>query len=164
MSSAIGEIVAVEARQGDRVVIPMFENLADEYSFRYGRSTAEELEGLYRYDSARFSPPDGGLVVLVRGGASVAGGAWQRYDDDTAELKRIWTDPRLRGTGLGRRVIGEVEGRIASAGYRKIYLTTGWRQPEAVRLYVRSGYTPQFDPADYPIGALPHPFRKELSR
>lgn len=162
MSSGVGEILAVDVRQGDRVVVPMFENLAQEYGRRYGHPAAEVLEDLYRYDSARFSAPDGGLVVLLRDDEVVAGGAWQRYDETTAELKRIWTSPHLRGERLGIRVVAELETRIAAAGYARIYLTTGWRQPEAVRLYVRSGYTPQFDVATYPVGVQPHPFRKEL--
>ena len=33
----------------------------------------------------------------------------------------------------------------ARRGYRRIYLTTGPRQPEAKNLYLATGYTPLFD-------------------
>jgi hypothetical protein len=36
------------------------------------------------------------------------------------------------------------------AGYSHIYLTTGFRQPEAVRLYLSQGYDAQFDLARNP--------------
>ena len=40
-------------------------------------------------------------------------------------------------------------------GYPRLYLTTGPRQPEAVGLYLRAGYTPLFDPAAEATGPLP---------
>jgi hypothetical protein len=53
--------------------------------------------------------------------------------------------------------------RIATQrGYARVYLTTGWRQPEAVGLYLATGYTPLYDlslPAEE-IGR--HPFEKQL--
>jgi hypothetical protein len=42
-------------------------------------------------------------------------------------------------------VVQELERRAVLAGYSQIYLTTGFRQPEAVRLYLSQGYQPQFD-------------------
>ncbi|MBB5773656.1 GNAT family N-acetyltransferase [Nonomuraea jabiensis] len=69
----------------------------------------------------------------------VSGGAFRRYDAATAEVKRVWTHPR----------------------HRRIYLTTGPRQPEAVRLYPASGYDPQFDVADRPTRG-PLAFVKDL--
>ncbi|WP_066903144.1 GNAT family N-acetyltransferase [Millisia brevis] len=163
MSSGVGEILAVDVRQGDRVLVPMFEDLAREYGGRYNHPPAQVLEDLYRYDATRFSATGGGgFVALLRDDEVVAGGAWQRYDESTAELKRIWTSPAARGERLGVRVVAELETRIAAAGYSGVYLTTGWHQPEAVRLYVRTGYTPQFDVAAYPVGRQPHPFRKQL--
>ncbi len=51
----------------------------------------------------------------------------------------------LRQQGLAGRVVQELERRAVLAGYSQIYLTTGFRQPEAVRLYLSQGYQPQFD-------------------
>jgi hypothetical protein len=42
-------------------------------------------------------------------------------------------------------VVQELERRAVLAGYSHIYLTTGFRQPEAVRLYLSQGYEAQFD-------------------
>ncbi len=77
------------------------------------------------------APPDGGLLLLLDGGEPVSGGAFRRYDDGTAELKRIWTAAAHRRRGHARRVLGALEDAVAAAGYRRIYLTTGprhWRR------------------------------------
>lgn len=42
-------------------------------------------------------------------------------------------------------MVQELERRALLAGYSHIYLTTGFRQPEAVRLYLSQGYEAQFD-------------------
>jgi hypothetical protein len=68
----------------------------------------------------------------------------QTFDERTAEIKRIWTDKTLRQQGLPARGAG-AERRAVLAGYSQIYLTTGFRQPEAVRLYLSQGYQAQFD-------------------
>lgn len=47
-------------------------------------------------------------------------------------------------------MVQELERRALLAGYSRIYLTTGFRQPEAVRLYLSQGYDPQFDTARDP--------------
>ena len=63
----------------------------------------------------------------------------------TAELKRIWTRGDLRRQGLAQRVLQQLETLALAQGYRRLYLTTGFRQPEAVGLYLSNGYQPQFD-------------------
>ena len=69
----------------------------------------------------------------------VTGGAFRRFDDSTAELKRIWTDSRHRRQGHARALLVELEAEIAARGYRSVYLTTGDRQPEAEALYLSTG-------------------------
>ncbi|MFD0926302.1 GNAT family N-acetyltransferase [Williamsia deligens] len=154
--------VFVTVAQDDPRARPLLDELAVEYSERYGRPLAEMHRDLLEYPATQFAPPDGGLVVGLIDGVPVAGGAFQRYDAHTAELKRIWTSAGHRRRGLGRLVVAELERHVAAAGYRDVFLTTGWRQPEAVALYVAAGYTPGFDVAAYPVGPQPHPFRKSV--
>jgi GNAT superfamily N-acetyltransferase len=146
----------------DPLVRPMLAELDREYSARYGHSLgdlrAEALRG-----AEEFGPPDGGLLLLLLDGAPVAGGAFRRLDERTAELKRIWTDSGHRRRGLARRVLAELEREIADRGYPRIYLTTGPRQPEAKALYLAAGYTPLYDQAIPPEQVGKHPFEKELS-
>ncbi len=120
---------------------PLLDDLAVEYSSRYGRPFSEVHLDLLAYPASQFAPPDGGLVLALIGDEPVAGGAFQRYDDHTDELKRIWTSEHHRRRGFGLLVVAELERRSAAAGYSEVFLTTGWRQPEAVALYVSAGYT-----------------------
>lgn len=148
--------------QSDPRVEPLLADLAREYSTRYDRVPSLVHDSLREYPEERFTPPGGGLLLLVDGGNALAGGAFQRYDENTAELKRIWTHRAHRRSGLARRVVAELETEAARRGYRRIFLTTGPRQPEARNLYLAAGYTPLFDLAAPPTDG-PLPFEKQLS-
>ncbi|HEY2097279.1 MAG TPA: GNAT family N-acetyltransferase [Pseudonocardia sp.] len=155
---------ALEVRQvayTDPLVVPMLTELSHEYWTRY-RHTLGDIGEEMRSRPTEFGPPDGGLVLLLSGGEPVAGGAFRRYDEVTAELKRIWTHSAHRRRGLARRVLDELEREITARGYRRIYLTTGPRQPEAKGLYLATGYTPLYDPELPPEQIGKHPFEKEL--
>lgn len=139
----------------------LFEDLEREYDGRYGDLMEEPAAAeLNRYPAATFLPPDGAFVLLARGGAVVAGGAFMRLDPRTAEFKRIWTHPEHRRQGLSRLVLAELERLAARQGYTRAYLTTGPRQPEAVALYASAGYTvlPLLAFGDFHA----HPFEKGL--
>lgn len=158
--------VPLEVRQvdyTDPLVLPMLTELDREYRARY-RHTLGDLAEEMRRERARFAPPDGGLILLVQADVPVAGGAFRRHDVRTAELKRIWTDSAHRRRGLARRVLAELEAEIAARGYRRIYLTTGPRQPEAHGLYLATGYTPLYDRSLHPEQVGSHPFEKHLVR
>ncbi|HHA2880957.1 TPA: GNAT family N-acetyltransferase, partial [Stenotrophomonas maltophilia] len=47
-------------------------------------------------------------------------------------------------------------------GYRRVFLTTGFRQPEAVGLYLSHGYTALFDLEADPETVAHLPFEKHL--
>ncbi|MFD6860561.1 GNAT family N-acetyltransferase [Rhodococcus sp. NPDC060090] len=151
-------------KQGDPLAAPLLDELAVEYSTRYERPLQEQVESLTTYPGEEFAPPDGALLVVTEDGRPVAGGAFRRYDESTAELKRIWTSSEHRRRGLGRIVLAELEAEAVLRGYTRIYLTTGWRQPEAVGLYLSAGYTALFDPTRPAEEIGPHPFEKHLIR
>jgi ribosomal protein S18 acetylase RimI-like enzyme len=94
----------------------------------------------------------------------VTGGAFRRFDDQTAELNRIWTDSGHRRRGFARALLDELEAEITVRGYRRVYLTTGDRQPEAEALYLATGYTKLTEPLlAGPEGEIyPMAFLKEL--
>lgn len=128
-------------RQWDPEAAPLVAGLTHEYTTRYGPSGAQEMTR----PADVFKPPYGQFLLLVEAGQAVAGGAFMRFDDETAELKRIWTHERHRRRGLARRVLIELENEVKAFGYTRIYLTTGPKQPEAKALYLATGYTPLFD-------------------
>ncbi|MGW0180439.1 GNAT family N-acetyltransferase [Nocardia sp. NPDC003345] len=151
----------VHVRQDDPLAAPLLAELAIEYSSRYGKTVDEVHTDLTGHPGGEFAPPDGALLVVVEDDRPVAGGAFRRYDADTAELKRIWTARTHRRRGLGRLVLDELEAEIIRRGYRRVFLTTGPRQPEAVALYNAAGYTALPRDIVVDIGPL-HPFEKYL--
>ncbi|WP_210638078.1 GNAT family N-acetyltransferase [Streptomyces sp. GESEQ-13] len=161
MTPEEAEFTFVEVPVSDPRVRPLLRELGDEYSSRYGRDAHAELS---RYPDEEFTAPHGGvLLLLLERGEPVAGGAFRRYDAHTAELKRIWTHSAHRRRGLARRVVGELERVARTRGYRRLYLTTGPRQPEARGLYLATGYTPLFDTDADPETIGPLPFEKHLA-
>jgi GNAT superfamily N-acetyltransferase len=143
---------------------PLVEALIQEYDSRYGNLFDREVAvvELNRYPPEAFAPPHGHFLLLLRGGETIGGGAFKRYDETTAEFKRIWTRQDLRRQGLASIVLRALEDAAQRQGYRRIYLATGSRQPEAVSLYQRRGYTTLFDP-EADLAALRRlPFEKIL--
>ena len=148
----------------DPRVRPLLDELAVEYDTRYGDlfgrgAAADELN---RYPAEEFEEPHGALLVIQENGESIAGGAVRRYDETSAELKRIWTHSAHRRRGLGRLVLAELEALAAARGYTRLYLTTGPRQPEAKYLYLNTGYQAQFDVDADPETIGPLAFTKDL--
>ncbi|MNZ60826.1 N-acetylglutamate synthase [compost metagenome] len=121
---------------------PIIDGLFGEYSARYGDYFSKDAEVEL---TEWYLPPQGLFIVLERDGEIVAMGAYKPFDEHTAEIKRIWTDKSMRQQRLAARIVQELERRAVLAGYSQIYLTTGFRQPEAVKLYLSQGYTAQFD-------------------
>lgn len=60
------------------------------------------------------------------------GGAW--------EVTKVYVDPRLRRSGLGRRLMDLAEEHVADRGGRRIVLWTDYRFETAHRFYERLGY------------------------
>lgn len=164
----------VTADLTDAAAAPLLEGLVHEYSTRYGAGAAGEFD---RHPAEHFTAAHGGaLLLLVEDGETVAGGALRAFDPAYAaqgvlatdfpaphtEFKRIWTHAGHRRRGLGRRVLTELELSAVRLGYRRVFLTTGPRQPEAVALYRAAGYTELPDAGAADRGFALHPFIKVL--
>jgi GNAT superfamily N-acetyltransferase len=153
----------VVVRQDDALAGPLLDDLSYEYRSRYGDRLPAEYLDMRSYPATEFEAPGGVLIIGLVDGVPAAGGAFRRYDENTAELKRIWTAAEYRRRGYGVLVVAELERIAADRGYTRIYLTTGPRQPEAVALYLSTGYTPLYDPAAPAERVGPHPFEKYLT-
>jgi GNAT superfamily N-acetyltransferase len=145
----------------DPLVLPMLAELDYEYDTRYGHKLGDLAVETQRR-AAEFGPPDGGVVLVLDGGLAVTGGAFRRFDEHTAELKRIWTRATHRRRGLARLLLAELERVIAELGYTGVYLTTGPRQPEAKALYLATNYRPLYDQSLDPESIGKHAFEKAL--
>jgi GNAT superfamily N-acetyltransferase len=85
---------------------------------------------------------DGAFVVAYLDDVPVGCGAVRRLDDATAELKRMYVQPAVRGRGIGRALVEALEREARQLGMSKIALETGTRLAPAIRLYGAMGYSP----------------------
>jgi GNAT superfamily N-acetyltransferase len=145
---------------------PLIDELIYEYDSRYGDVPGREgaVVELHRYPPELFQPPHGNFLLLSRNGETIGGGGFKRFDEETAELKRVWTRHDLRRRGLARKVLIELEAQVFRQGYSRVFLTTGFRQPEAEALYLGHGYRRLFDPAADLEALRSLPFEKHLGR
>jgi len=109
-----------------------------------------ELTGVYpeagathfALDPAEVSEGQGAFLVVYQDGLPVGCGAVRRIDPETAELKRMYVAPTVRGKGLGRRLVAALEIEARSLGVQRLVLETGIRQASALALYRTTGFQP----------------------
>lgn len=81
------------------------------------------------------------VVVAYEEGLPIACGAMREYDSITMEIKRMYTSPCSRGKGIAGQIVTELEKWAVELSYDKCILDTGKRQPAAISLYIRQGYS-----------------------
>ena len=81
------------------------------------------------------------VVVVYKYEKPVGCGAVKEYQPGIMEVKRMYTAPEHRGKGIASLVLKELELWASELGYMKCILETGKRQPEAIALYSKNGYT-----------------------
>lgn len=80
------------------------------------------------------------VCLCMEEGKAVACGAFQRLDEDAAELKRVYVLPAYRRRGIARQLVEVLELQALFAGYTRMALETGREMPEAISLYTALGY------------------------
>lgn len=84
--------------------------------------------------------PRGLMLVARLRGRPVGCGALKFHRGAPTELKRMWISPGLRGLGLARRLLRELESHAKASGGRVVHLETNRALQEAIHLYRTSGY------------------------
>jgi DNA-binding MarR family transcriptional regulator/GNAT superfamily N-acetyltransferase len=87
-----------------------------------------------------FRAPAGLFLVASLRAEPVGCGALKFHDGEPADLKRMWVAESVRGLGIGRRLLGELERCALAAGAHAIQLETNRALTEAIALYRSSGY------------------------
>jgi GNAT superfamily N-acetyltransferase len=80
------------------------------------------------------------VVLLYKDQIPAGCGAVKEAAPGIMEVKRMFTVPSFRGTGIASRVLQELEQWSAELGYHKCILETGRFMPDAVALYNNRGY------------------------
>jgi DNA-binding MarR family transcriptional regulator len=107
------------------------------------------------------TPPAGLFLIATLHGEPAGCGALKFHPGAPAEVKRMWVAPAVRGLGLGRRLLAELEARAAAHGVRVLRLETNQALAEAISLYRSAGYreVPAFNDEPY----AHHWFEKSLT-
>jgi len=80
-------------------------------------------------------------VVLAYDGETPVGcGAFKKWDDHTAEIKRMFVLDDYRGKGIATSVLASLEAWAKAEGFEQVILETGRRQEDAVALYLKNQY------------------------
>ena len=80
------------------------------------------------------------VVVAYLDEITVGCGAIKLYSDQTAEVKRMFVKLENRGKGIAGKVLAELETWAKELNFVECILETGFKQPEAIALYKKSGY------------------------
>ena len=81
-------------------------------------------------------------VVLAYDNEDPVGcGALKEYAPGTMEIKRMYVPPQKRNLGIASMVLAELEAWARELSYASCILETGKKQPEAISLYKKNGYT-----------------------
>jgi DNA-binding MarR family transcriptional regulator/GNAT superfamily N-acetyltransferase len=115
-----------------------FEQYYAELKFRFegGFDPARSISA----EAQELVPPRGALVIARLRGQPVGCGAVKLGKKRVAELKRMWVCPTLRGLGIGRRIMNELERLASEANVHRIRLETNRTLKEAIGLYRSAGY------------------------
>lgn len=81
------------------------------------------------------------VVIAFKQGSPVACGAIKEYQPGIMEVKRMYTLPSERAKGMAGIILTELEKWAKEIGYEKCVLETGKRQPDAIALYRKHGYS-----------------------
>jgi DNA-binding MarR family transcriptional regulator/GNAT superfamily N-acetyltransferase len=113
-----------------------FEELADRFDDGF-----DPALGISASD-AELTMPAGLLLVATLHGDPVGCGAlkFSPVDRRAAHIKRMWVDQNVRGLGLGRRLLAELEAQAASHGATVVRLDTNRVLSEAISMYRAAGY------------------------
>jgi putative acetyltransferase len=87
-----------------------------------------------------FESPNGVFFLALRGGEAIGCGGLCRFDETTAEIRRMYVVPEARRQGVSRAILGALLDAGRELGFARALLETGYAQREAIGLYESSGF------------------------
>ena len=81
------------------------------------------------------------VVLVYKNKVAVGCGAFKPFNDESVEIKRMFVPKNYRGQRIATIVLDALETWAKELGFKICVLETGKKQPEAIALYSRRGYT-----------------------
>ena len=91
-------------------------------------------------DPEEISPPNGVFIAGRLAGQPVACGVLKIVEPGVADIKRMWVSDRVRGRGVGRRLLRRLVAEGRASGLRRVQLETNRSLTEAIALYEAEGF------------------------
>lgn len=93
-------------------------------------------------DLLRFVERNPGLFLVAERDGEIVGTVMGADDGRRGWVYHLAVEPRLQGRGIGRRLMAEVEARLAARGVPKVNLHVAEGNERVVGFYRRLGYEP----------------------
>lgn len=87
-----------------------------------------------------YAPPRGTLLLATAEGKPAGCAGVRPFDEGRCEIKRLYTRPQCRGSGLGRQLTQAALAFARGAGYRQMLLDTLPQMVAAQSLYRSLGF------------------------
>jgi GNAT superfamily N-acetyltransferase len=97
-------------------------------------------EDMQTYDQYNKVPDLETVLILYAGDEPVACGCFKPFDNDTAEIKRMFVKKAYRGQGLSKQILQNLEQWALENGYCQAILETSIHFETAKKLYQTNGY------------------------
>jgi GNAT superfamily N-acetyltransferase len=109
------------------------------------------VEHSFDPEPGQLVPPRGAFLVAFAEDDPVGCVALKGTCADYSEIKRMWIDPAVRGTGLARALIEAAENAARDLKIRLLRLDTNRALPEAIAIYRHWGWQeiPRFNDDPY---------------
>lgn len=85
-------------------------------------------------------PNESVFYLLVVDEVAVGMGGLRRLSEESAEIVRIYLDPKYRGFGYGAKIVARLIDDARQFGYVRLYLDTGEFMKSAHRVYETYGF------------------------
>ena len=96
------------------------------------------------------------VLIAYREGKAIGCAGLKRYDDKSAEIKRVWVQPESRGQHIAGEMMQLIEQKARQQGFARVILQTRPQMTEAVVMYTKRGYylIQNYPPYDKLVGAV----------
>ncbi len=122
-----------------KIVVNLITNILAEYGL--GSEPCGADEDVEKVEE--FYYQKGGEFWVVEQSDNIVGSAAYypiKRGNHGVEIRKMYLIPEVRGQGLGKFLLRELEIKIKSQGFQEIYLETATVLKEAVKLYESCGY------------------------
>ena len=80
------------------------------------------------------------VLVIYENSEAVGGGAFKEFDENTAEIKRMFVHPNHRNKGIASLILNKLELWANELGFSSFILETSPKLTSAIALYEKTGY------------------------